>query len=134
MKDYEIMSAELAEEVKIFLVEAYENLDSVEQDLVNLEQSPDDLEVINSVFRSIHTIKGNSGFLAFQTLEKLCHRGETLLDKLRNQQMAYNSDIATVLLELVDDTRDILTKVEETGEEGENDIAGTLGRIDGLIG
>ncbi|MCB0333119.1 MAG: Hpt domain-containing protein, partial [Bdellovibrionales bacterium] len=60
---------EIPEEVKIFLVEAYENLDQVEQDLVDLEKAPTDGELINSVFRAIHTIKGNSGFLAFNKLE-----------------------------------------------------------------
>ena len=113
---------ELPEEVKIFLLEAYENLDKVEQDLVLLESDPSNQDLLNSIFRSVHTIKGNSGFLGFSKLESLCHKAESLLDKLRNNIIVISADITSALLESVDIIRQILTRIETTNSEGEPDI------------
>ena len=78
---------EMDEIVHEFLVESHENLDQLDQDLVALEQEPDSRPLLGSVFRTIHTIKGTSGFLAFGQLEKLTHVGEGLLSHLRDGRM-----------------------------------------------
>ena len=114
---------EVPEEVKMFLVEAYENLDQVEMDMVELEKNPSDNDLLNSIFRCIHTIKGNSGFLAFPKLEEVCHVGETVLDKLRSGELQLSSDLTTSLLNFVDLTRQILNVIESSGAEGEPEIA-----------
>ena len=62
-----------------FLSESVENLDQLDQDLVSLEKNPSDREVYGRIFRTIHTIKGTCGFLAFGTLESVTHIGESLL-------------------------------------------------------
>ena len=67
-----------------FLVESYENLEQLAQELVELEHNPTGHELLASVFRSIHTIKGTSGFLGFSHLEKVTHVGESLLSRLRD--------------------------------------------------
>ena len=69
---------EFDEIVREFLVESYENLDQLDRDLVALEQEPDAHPLLQSIFRTIHTIKGTSGFLAFGKLEVLTHAGEGL--------------------------------------------------------
>ena len=120
---------ELPEEVRLFLVEAYENLDQVEVDLVELEKTPGDSEKLNSIFRSIHTIKGNSGFLAFPTLEAVCHTAETLLDKLRSGQLELTQDMTTVLLEFMDTVRKILENIENTAAEGQVEIDSVKARL-----
>jgi two-component system chemotaxis sensor kinase CheA len=66
----------LDEIVKEFLVESYENLDQLDRDPMALEDTPDDRNRLSSIFRTIHTIKGTSGFLAFQKLEHVTHVGE----------------------------------------------------------
>jgi two-component system chemotaxis sensor kinase CheA len=124
---------EVPEEIRIFLLEAYENLDQVEQDLVTLEQSPGDIEILNSVFRAIHTIKGNSGFLALANLEGLCHSGETLLDRLRNNTLQLTPDMTTALLELVDKSRILLGNLESTGKEGEIDSAEIIATLNSFV-
>ncbi|HVP50681.1 MAG TPA: Hpt domain-containing protein [Terriglobales bacterium] len=68
-----------ADIVKEFLVESYENLDRLDQDLIALEKDPGNRATLASVFRTIHTIKGTSGFLAFNRLEAVTHVGENLL-------------------------------------------------------
>ena len=116
---------EMDEIVHEFLVESHENLDQLDQDLVALEQEPDSRPLLGSVFRTIHTIKGTSGFLAFGQLEKLTHVGEGLLSLLRDGQMTLTPTITSVLLELVDAIRTILRNVEADGTEGDVSI-GTL--------
>ena len=70
--------------VSEFLVESFENLDQLDQDLVVLEQDPCDLEVLKSIFRTIHTIKGSCAFFGYARLERLTHAGESLLSLLRD--------------------------------------------------
>lgn len=65
-----------------FLLESYENLDRLDQEFVKLETEPENLELLKSIFRTIHTIKGTCGFLGFTQLEKLAHAGENLLSLL----------------------------------------------------
>ena len=67
-----------------FLVESHENLDALDRDLVALEQNPADHEMLASIFRTIHTIKGTSGFLGFSQLEAVTHVGENLLSRMRD--------------------------------------------------
>lgn len=74
----------LDEIVREFLVESHDNLDQLDSDLVALEVSPGSRDLLSSVFRTIHTIKGTSGFLAFGALERLTHAGESLLVELRD--------------------------------------------------
>ena len=105
--------------IKEFLVESYENLDRLDRDLVALEKDPGNREMLSSVFRTIHTIKGTSGFLAFNKLEAVTHSGESLLAKLRDGQLALGPEITTALLAMVDAVRQILGSIETAGNEGE---------------
>jgi two-component system, chemotaxis family, sensor kinase CheA len=75
---------DMDEIVQEFLVESHENLDQLDRDLVALEQQPGSRELLASIFRTIHTIKGTSGFLAFPKLESVTHAGESLLARLRD--------------------------------------------------
>lgn len=117
------MSYNIPEEMKIFLVECYELLDQSEQDLLSLEKNGKDLKLINQVFRCIHTIKGNSGFLALNTLESLCHKGEGLLDHLRSDRLQITPEISSLLLNLFDIVRAILTSLESSGRDDSLDIS-----------
>ena len=106
-----------AEIIAEFLVESHENLDQLDRDLVELEQNPGSRDLLSSIFRTIHTIKGTSGFLAFGRLEKLTHVGETLLSKLRDGEYAMNEAIAEALLRMVDTVRLLLEGIERTGND-----------------
>lgn len=105
--------------VKEFLVESYENLDQLDKDLMTLESAPDDRSRLSSIFRTIHTIKGTSGFLAYPKLEHLTHVGENLLVLLRDGALRLNADITSGLLAMVDAVRAILGRIESTGSEGD---------------
>jgi two-component system chemotaxis sensor kinase CheA len=107
--------------VKDFLVESYENLDRLDRDLVGLEKNPEDTEALAGVFRTIHTIKGTCGFLAFNKLEAVAHVGENLLTRLRDRQLILTPEITTALLSMVDAVRQMLSQIETTGQEGDRD-------------
>lgn len=125
---------EMDEIVREFLVESYENLDQLEQDMVSLESEPGSKELLSSIFRTIHTIKGTSGFLAFNRLEKLAHRGENLLSELRDGVREMDQETADVLLLMVDRIRNIMGSVEETGQEGDVDIDSVIAQIEAIQG
>jgi two-component system chemotaxis sensor kinase CheA len=118
--------------VKEFLVESYENLDQLDKDLMALEDAPDDRNRLSSIFRTIHTIKGTSGFLAFPNLEHITHVGENLLVLLRDGALRLNAEITSELLAMVDAVRSILGRIDSTGSEGEEnyeELVERLGRL-----
>ncbi len=115
--------------VKEFLVESYENLDRLDQDLVKLEKSPDDREILASIFRTIHTIKGTSGFLGFDKLGAVAHVGESLLGRLRDGQLRLDREITSALLAMVDAVRQMLETIGATGTDGNNDYKELIGRL-----
>ncbi len=104
-----------------FLIESQEGLDRMERCLTDLEERPQDRELLSDIFRSVHTIKGTTGFLGFKRLEKLAHTGENLLGLLRDGKLVATPPIITGLLELLDGLRGILSIVEETGGEGDGE-------------
>lgn len=119
---------EMDEIVHEFLVESYENLDQLDQDLVALESDPSSRTLLSSIFRTVHTIKGTSGFLGFGNLERVSHVGESLLSELRDGERAMDQPTADVLLALVDTLRAILAKVE-SGAGDDLDVDPMVARI-----
>jgi two-component system chemotaxis sensor kinase CheA len=90
----------------------------MERCLTELEMRPDDAGLLGEIFRAVHTIKGTTGFLGFDRLEKLAHAGEHLLGSLRDGRLAVTSELISGLLQLMDGLRAILLLIEETGGEG----------------
>jgi two-component system chemotaxis sensor kinase CheA len=118
--------------VKEFPVESYENLDQLDKDLLALEEAPDDRSRLSSIFRTIHTIKGNSGLLAFPKLEHVTHVGENLLVQFQDGALRLNAEITSGLLSMVDAVRSILGQIDSTGMEGGEAyevLFATLGRL-----
>jgi two-component system, chemotaxis family, sensor kinase CheA len=115
-----------------FLIESQEGLDRMERCLTDLESQPDDTALLADIFRSVHTIKGTTGFLGFKRLEKLAHAGESLLGLLRDGKLAAKPYIITGLLELLDGLRSILRKVEADGGEGHDGDEELIARLEEL--
>ena len=118
---------------KEFLVESYENLDQLDQDLISLEDTPDDRNCLASVFRTVHTIKGTSGFLALPKLERVAHVGENLLVPLRDGELALSRDIADGLLAMVDAIREVLGHIEVGEGEGDGEYEALVARLEQLL-
>ena len=118
--------------VREFLVESHENLDRLDQEFIVLEEDPANREVLASIFRTIHTIKGTSGFFGLSKLEKLTHAGESLLSQLRDGRKVLSPGITTVLLSMVDAVREMLRAIENQQNEGGGDyepLVAELGRL-----
>ncbi|QGG94756.1 chemotaxis protein CheA [Actinomarinicola tropica] len=103
-----------------FLVESYEALDQLDQDLLALEDDASP-ETLAAIFRTMHTIKGTCGFLGFAHLESVAHAAENLLSPLRDGELAVTPEITTVLLSAVDAVRAMLVMIERTGGDGESE-------------
>src|SRR5690349_1669323 len=115
--------------VKDFLIESRENLDRLDQELVSLESDPTSMDLLASIFRTIHTIKGSCGFLGFARLEKVAHSGESLLSKLRDGELTLNAEITSGLLAMVDAVRSMLAKIQETEQDGADDYAALIAHL-----
>jgi len=123
--------------VNDFLIESNENLDRLDQELVKLESEPSSKELLASIFRTIHTIKGSCGFLGFTRLEKVAHAGESLLSRLRDGLLTLNVEITSGLLAMVDAVRHMLGEIQATEHDGEDDypeLREELARLQGSNG
>jgi two-component system chemotaxis sensor kinase CheA len=120
--------------VREFLVESFEGLDRLDRDLVALEGTPTDQELLAAIFRCVHTIKGTCGFLGFSTLESLTHAGENLLSQLRDGDIELTGALNSALLEMVDAVREILMAIEAQGDEGRATYGAIVQRLQGLAG
>jgi len=96
-----------------FIVETDELIERLDQELVQLEERPDDLALLNSIFRAAHTIKGTSSFLGFPRMTELTHKAENVLDKLRNNAFKVTSEIMDCLLKALDGIRTLLDEIKE---------------------
>jgi len=106
--------------IKEFLVESSENLSRLDQEMVELEERPEDTELLASIFRTIHTIKGTCGFLGFETLEGITHLTENILSQLRSGERKVTPELVSLILEAVDATKEILGSIEARSSEGED--------------
>jgi two-component system, chemotaxis family, sensor kinase CheA len=115
-----------------FLIESQEGLDRMERCLTELEERPQDTALLADIFRSVHTIKGTTGFLGFKRLEKLAHSGENLLGLLRDGKLSADQPIITGLLHLLDGLRAILKIIEAEGGEGTGEDSALIHQLEEL--
>jgi two-component system chemotaxis sensor kinase CheA len=108
---------EMQEIVDDFLLEADELVEGLDNAFVKLESSPHDLDLLNEIFRSVHTIKGTSSFLGFEQVTTLSHKMEDVLNKLRKSELTVTSEIMDVLLQGLDQLKVLLDKVRERSNE-----------------
>ena len=85
-----------------FLIEAGEILELLNEQLIDLEQRPDDMELLNAVFRGFHTIKGGAGFLTLDPMVVICHRSEDVFNMLRNEELKITPELMDVMLPVLD--------------------------------
>ncbi|MEO9522636.1 chemotaxis protein CheA [Marinobacter alexandrii] len=94
-----------------FLVEAGEILEKLSEQLVDLEQNPDDSDLLNAIFRGFHTVKGGAGFLQLEALVNCCHSAENVFDILRNHKRKVDSELMDVVLETLDHVNSMFDQV-----------------------
>lgn len=116
--------------IEEFLIESNESLAQLDLDFVALEERPDDQDLLSSIFRAIHTIKGVSGFLGFATLGAVTHRAENILSQLRDGDRHLTHELTDLLLETFDAVKKILAEIESTSEEGDDDCKELVARLE----
>ena len=116
-----------------FLVESYENLDQLDQNLIELEQNPGATSILSSIFRTIHTIKGACGFIGFTKLESVAHVGENLLSKLKDGELDLDPPRTSALLAMVDAIRQMLGCIEGDQNEGDVDYTQLIINLEKLL-
>ncbi len=125
---------EMEEILEDFLVEAFEMIEQLDNDLIELENAPDDLDLLNRIFRVAHTIKGSSSFLNFDVLTHLTHHMEDVLNKARKGELSITPDIMDVVLESTDKMKALLEHIKETGsDQGAIDVAPTVKRLEAVL-
>ena len=125
---------EFQEILQDFLVESFELIEQLDQDLVELESTPEDLELLNGIFRVAHTVKGASSFLNFDVLTHLTHHMEDILNKARHGDLVITPDIMDVILESVDLMKKLLETIRDTSSDGGVDVAACVVRLDKISG
>jgi two-component system chemotaxis sensor kinase CheA len=124
-----IFDDEMKEIVESFIVETKELLDKLDNDLVELEKRQNDVELLNAIFRYVHTIKGTSSFIGFEQMSELTHKFEDVLNKLRKFELKLNPEIMDVILEAQDLMKVLLSKLE-ANDLSPIDISGVVSKLE----
>ncbi len=119
------MDDSMQEIVDDFIQEALELLESLNENFIELEKQPDNKDILNTIFRAAHTIKGSAGFLGFQNIIELAHSAENILNKLRQGEMVLTAEMTDYLLKAMDTLKAMIITISETGTEGNPPIDNT---------
>ncbi|NCO01705.1 MAG: hybrid sensor histidine kinase/response regulator [Epsilonproteobacteria bacterium] len=125
---------EFQEILQDFLVESFELIEQLDQDLVELESRPEDLELLNGIFRVAHTVKGASSFLNFDVLTHLTHHMEDVLNKARHGDLVIDANIMDVILESIDLMKTLLHLIRDTSSDAGVDVSACVSRLDKVSG
>ncbi|WP_104741461.1 hybrid sensor histidine kinase/response regulator [Helicobacter ailurogastricus] len=126
---------DMKEIMEDFLVEAFEMNEQLDQDLVELEHNPEDLDLLNRIFRVAHTIKGSSSFLNLDTLTHLTHNMEDVLNRARKNELKITPDVMDVVLRSVDMMKTLLVNIRDTGTDANAglDIEGITRELQAIV-
>lgn len=116
-----------------FFMEAKEHLETIEPNLLELEQNPDNLGLLNEIFRPMHSLKGASGFLGLNKINGLAHKAENILDELRQGSLTVTSAIMDLILSATDALRNMVENLETHGSEGDLDTTPIIDRLDAAL-
>ena len=122
-----------------FITETTESLAMLDSELVKLEQNPDDSGILGNIFRIMHTIKGTCGFLGLPRLEHVAHASENVLGKIRDKELVASADAVTLVLESLDNIKNLIDYLSQHGAEQEGDDEDLISRLNqfaetGVIG
>jgi two-component system chemotaxis sensor kinase CheA len=127
------MSDEMQEILNDFLTESNEMLEVLDQRFVTLESDPTNTDLLNEIFRAMHSMKGSAGFLGFNHLVDVAHRGENILNKLRQAEMAVSPAIISVILETVDVIKAIMADIKDSGTDSHVPTGAISAKLDDIL-
>jgi two-component system chemotaxis sensor kinase CheA len=119
--------------VQEFLIESFESLGSISDELTTYEQNPNDKDLLNSIFRKVHTLKGSASFLGLKKLQEITHAAESVLDFIRDDVITLNAELIDVFLECFDSCLELLKCIEQTTQENDKNYAPLAGKLTALL-
>ena len=105
----------------IFLDESREHLESLNTQIMNLEQNPEDADTINEILRAAHSLKGMAGTMGYKRMQNLTHDMENVFTEIRNGSLKVNSNLIDILFQCLDALDEYTNNIQETSDEGTND-------------
>jgi two-component system, chemotaxis family, sensor kinase CheA len=114
--------------LEVFIEESKEHLQACNELLLELEKNPEDLKIVNEIFRSAHTLKGMSATMGYEDLAKLTHQMENVLDAIRNQKITFNPEILDVVFLAVDDLEAMVQSIADGGD-GKRDVSEAVEKL-----
>ena len=125
---------DMSQYLDMFLEESYENIQSLNDEVLKLEKDPDNKETINTIFRAAHTVKGMSASMGFNDMTELTHKMENVFDKFRNDELKVTSDVVNVVFKCIDILTKMLDSIKAGNDEkvNTNEVIQMLDNIDNL--
>lgn len=127
------MSDEMQEILNDFLTESTEMIEALDQRFIALESDPNNVDLLNEIFRAMHSMKGSAGFLGFNHLVDVTHRAESILNKMRQGEMAVVPAVINVILETVDVVKAIMADIRQTGTDHNVPTEATAKTLDDVL-
>ena len=127
------MSDEMQEILNDFLTESTEMIDVLDQRFIALESDPNNADLLNEIFRAMHSMKGSAGFLGFNHLVDVTHRAESILNKMRQGEMAVVPAVINVILETVDVVKAIMADIRATGTDNNVHTEAMAKKLDDVL-
>lgn len=118
----------MSQYLEVFIDESKEHLQTINEQLLELEKNPDDVSIVNEIFRSAHTLKGMSATMGFEDLANLTHQMENVLDAIRNGKIAVTPELLDVIFRAVDDLEAMVVSIAEGGD-GKRDVTAVVAQL-----
>ncbi|UXH45396.1 chemotaxis protein CheA [Rossellomorea vietnamensis] len=122
---------ELSQYLEVFIEESKENLQTCNEQLLELEKNPEDLTIVNEIFRSAHTLKGMSATMGYEDLANLTHKMENVLDAIRNEKIKVSPEILDVVFKSVDDLEAMVLSIADGGD-GKRDVTEVVAMLESI--
>lgn len=124
---------DVSQYLEIFIDETAEHIQSLSDNIMALENEPEDHDVINEIFRAAHSLKGMAGTMGFKRMQHLTHDMENVFQEVRNDKIKVTGDIIDVLFQCLDAIEGYLNIIKETSDEGTNDNEGIISALNGIL-
>lgn len=124
---------DMSQYLQIFIDESKDNLQSLNEHLLNLENEPDNIQILNEIFRVAHTLKGMAGTMSFTKMQKLTHNIENVLSEIRNGKIHVNAEILDILFQCLDALENYVEEIENTSNEGVEEYSHLVKQLSNLI-
>lgn len=118
----------MSQYLEVFIDESKEHLQTINEQLLELEKNPDDVAIVNEIFRSAHTLKGMSATMGFEDLANLTHQMENVLDAIRNEKISVTPELLDVIFRAVDDLEAMVVSISEGGD-GKRDVTEVVAQL-----